>query len=437
MSNLTTNESTDDETEYFKFEDEFSSALECFSIPYTKANNVIRWTISFDPPSDESEHIINDENGKKIVTTTGGVCIAKVSFKVLSDDFDMSGFALQEDTSSPKTGIKINLNITNAYENQSTFRFTDATASKNANLSNLIVSSGQVDELDPSKSTYKEYEITPSFDKDTLSYQMELLEYLDEIDIKPVLDDAKSTIKIKVPKRFEDGNLEYDTDGVTIIYEEKEVENDVAVSVTLNKLGEPDTHITLIVTAEDNKTTKSYDLIIKRPYGTIKGSIYTAPTAQSGIYKSDIRLYKSDDVSEIIDWATVSVNGMDNVHSNLMTLESQDFVTNDDGTYEINVIPGTYDILLDKAGYLDHIYKTRAVNAGDVIDLGYKELYAGDVNKDGNIQLQDLSLILNVFGKNNTDSQYDIKFDFNEDGQIQLQDYSLALNNFTKARLIE
>ena len=437
MSNLTTNESTDDETEYFKFEDEFSSALECFSIPYTKADNLIRWAISFDPPTDESEHIINDENGKKIVTTTGGVCIAKVSFKVLSDDFDMSGFALQEDTSSPKTGIKINLDITNAYENQSTFRFTDATASKNANLSNLIVSSGQVDELDPSKSTYKEYEIIPSFDKATLSYQMELLEYLDEIDIKPVLDDAKSTIKIKVPKRSEDGNLEYDTDGVTIIYEEKEIENDVAVSVTLNKLGEPDTHITIIVTAEDNKTTKSYDLIIKRPYGTIKGSIYTAPTAQSGIYKSDIRLYKSDDVSEIIDWATVSVNGMDNVHNNLMTLESKNFVTKDDGTYEINVIPGTYDILLDKAGYLDHIYKTRAVNAGDVIDLGYKELYAGDVNKDGNIQLQDLSLILNVFGKNNTDSQYDIKFDFNEDGQIQLQDYSLALNNFTKARLIE
>ena len=67
--------------------------------------------------------------------------------------FDSTWFHLVSSTeSSPATGIKINLEGTAGnkfYEAQSTFRFTDQTASKNANLSNLIVSSGQKDEENP------------------------------------------------------------------------------------------------------------------------------------------------------------------------------------------------------------------------------------------------------------------------------------------------
>mgnify|MGYP000435497610 CR=1 FL=1 len=43
--------------------------------------------------------------------------------------------------------------------------------------------------------------------------------------------------------------------------------------VTLNKLGEPDTLIEVIVTAEDGKTQETYKISIHRPYGTIKGNI--------------------------------------------------------------------------------------------------------------------------------------------------------------------
>lgn len=436
---METNEITDDETQYFKFEDEFKDSLDCFALPYTEKDNVLDWTISFNPPVEESEHIIDDGTGSgtKIVTTAGGVLLAKVSFQMLSDEFDISGFSLQEDTNSPTTGIKINLNITNAFENQSTFRFKDATASKNADLSNLIVSSGTVDDVDPSKSTYKEYTLTPNFDKDTLSYQMELLEYLDEIDIKPVLSDSKSTIKIKVPKRDADGNLVYESDGITIVYEEKEIQDNVASSVTLNKLGEPDTKITVIVTAEDKKTVKNYDLVVKRPYGIIKGSIYIDPMSSKGIHKSNIRVYNSNDVSKVIDWSTLVSGTLDNVHDTLLTLNSQDYITNDDGTYEVYVIPGTYDILLDKDGYLDHIYTSKIVNNGDTIDLGYKELYAGDFNKDGCIQIVDMSMILNSYGTDSNDSGYELKKDFNEDGEIQILDLSVFLRNYNKNRIIE
>lgn len=436
-SNIETNVATTDETEYFKFEDEFSSSLELFDVGYTGDGEGFRWVTSFNPPVTESEHIIEKDGIGKIVTTQGGVLLGKMSFQMTADEFDVSGFKLVEDTTSPTTGIKINLDGTNSYQAQSTFIFTDKTASKDAYLSNIIVSSGQVDTENPDNSTYKEYTLTPTFDKDTLNYEIELLEYIDTIDIKATQNDSKATMKIKVPKRDVDNNLVYDTNGTTIIYEEKDLESDIPLEVTINKLGEPDTNITIIVTAEDGKTINNYELVIKRPYGTIKGSIYIDPMATKGIYKSNIRVYNSNDVSTIIDWSTLISGASDKVHENLLTLKSQDFITNDDGTYEIYVIPGTYDILLDKDGYLDHIYTSKLVNEGDIVDLGYKELYAGDFNKDGCIQIVDMSMILNVYGTDNTSSDYKLAMDFNEDGQIQIFDLSVFLRNYNKSRVIE
>lgn len=428
---------TEDNPTYFKFEDEFSSSLELFTVQYEEQEYVINGVVSFNPPVNESEHIIEKDDIGKVVTTTDGVLLGKMSFKMNVDEFDVSGFSLVTDTNSPTTGIKINLNVTEAFENPSTFRFTDQTASKDAYLSNIVVSSGEVDNENPGNSTYKEYTLTPTFDKDTLNYEIELLEYIDTIDIKATQNDSKATMKIKVPKRDAENNLVYDTDGITIIYEEKDLESDIPLEVTINKLGEPDTNITVIVTAEDGKTVNNYELVIKRPYGTIKGSIYIDPMATKGIYKSNIRVYNSNDVSTIIDWSTLVSGASDKVHENLLTLKSQDFITNDDGTYEIYVIPGTYDILLDKDGYLDHIYTSKLVNNGDIVDLGYKELYAGDFNKDGCIQIVDMAMILNVYGTDSTSSDYKLEMDFNEDGQIQIFDLSVFLRNYNISRIIE
>lgn len=353
-----------------------------------------------------------------------------------ADTFDVSWFQLVENNESyPSTGIKINIDGIKNYQAQSTFRFTDQTASRDADLSNIILSTGEVDEVNPENSTYKEYAYTPDFNKDTLDYELTLLEYVDKMNLTATKSHEKASLKIKVPKRDEDNKLVYDTDGTTIIYEEKEIEDKVPTEITINKLGEPDTKITITVTAEDG-STKEYNIIIKRPYGTIKGSIYTAPTANAGIYKSDIRIYKASDVSEVLDWDTIVEGKTDNVHETLLTLKSEDRVTNDDGTYEVYVIPGTYDILLDKPGYLDHIYTSKVVIEGDIIDLGYKELFAGDVNKDGVVQLKDLDAIVNTYGIDDTDSDYDICFDFNEDKQIQLQDLDRVVSNYSLAREI-
>lgn len=359
-SNITTNDYTDDETEFFKFESEFSDCLELFTVPYTgTSTGGMRAVVSFNPPISESEHIKNKENVGMIVDSSGSVLLGTLSFRTTLDKFDISSFKLEtSDTTSPKTGIKIIIDGSTYYENQSTFRFTDKSASRNADLSNIKLSNGNEDD-----ENYKEYALNPSFDKNTLEYTTELLEYVDKVNLEVTKDDEKSSIVIKQPKHDENGNLVFEDDGSTIVYEEKSLD-DLKNEIVLNKLGEQDTVIELKVTAEDEVTTKTYKITIHRPYGTIKGSIHTVNS--NDVHIADVKVYNNSDQ---IDWENISSH--DELDNYKTVLNKK---TNEDGTYEIKVIPGNYDVLIDKVAYLDYIVTTIQVNENDEIDLDKVEL---------------------------------------------------------------
>ena len=128
---------------------------------------------------------------------------------------------------------------------------------------------------------------------------------------------------------------------------------------------------------------------------------------------------------------------MDDVHDKLIALDSGNYKTNDDGTYEIYVVPGKYDVLIDKPGYLDHIYTDTVVEENEKVDLGYKELVAGDLNKDGIVNVVDLSLFMNEYGSQEIDDAYDIKYDFNEDGKVNVVDLSIFMTDYSEIREIE
>lgn len=359
-SNITTNDYTDDETEFFKFESEFSDCLELFTVPYTgTSTGGMRAVVSFNPPISESEHIKNKENVGMIVDSSGSVLLGTLSFRTTLDKFDISSFKLEtSDTTSPKTGIKIIIDGSTYYENQSTFRFTDKSASRNADLSNIKLSNGNEDD-----ENYKEYALNPSFDKNTLEYTTELLEYVDKVNLEVTKDDEKSSIVIKQPKHDENGNLVFEDDGSTIVYDETSLD-DLKNEIVLNKLGEPDTVIELKVTAEDEVTTKTYKITIHRPYGTIKGSIHTVNS--NDVHIADVKVYNNSDQ---IDWENISSH--DELDNYKTVLNKK---TNEDGTYEIKVIPGNYDVLIDKVAYLDYIVTTIQVNENDEIDLDNVEL---------------------------------------------------------------
>ena len=392
-SNLKTNEITNNTLEYFEFEQEFKQALQYSTIPYEGEGDGIRGTIAFRPPVSESEHIIDKEGIGKVVNTDGGVLLGKMSFQMTADVFDVGWFHLVENSEEyPHTGIKINIDGIKNYQAQSTFRFTDETLSKDASLSNLILSTSQVN----GEVTEKEYELIPTFNKDTLNYELTLLEDIDAMKIKAIQNEAKSTMKVKLPK----------------MDEEKEIQNNIPLEFILNELGEEDTKITVMVTAEDGKTKKEYTITIKRPYATIKGSIHTIN--KNDMHIADIKLY---DNKEKIDWE--NLDG----HDELNLIETaRKIKSNEDGTYEIKVIPGTYDILIDKKGYLDYIVTGAVSNENNEIDLGNIELIPGDVNKDGIIEGEDLTCI-NIYydvGEIGTDNNQ--SYDLNEDGIIEGED---------------
>ncbi|MBQ2937578.1 MAG: cadherin-like beta sandwich domain-containing protein [Clostridia bacterium] len=435
---MSTNEITDDELEYFEFESEFQDVLEMFTIPYDGEGDGIRAIFSFNPPVEDSEHIIEKEGIGKVVNTDGGVLLGKMSFQMTADVFDVGWFSLEEsDDSSPLTGIKINIDGTQYYEEQSTFRFTDKTASKDSSLSNLVLSSGVVDEDDPDKSTYKEYGLTPTFDKDTLNYELELLEYIDKMNITATTTDSKSTMKIKVPKRNDDNELVYDSDGSTIIYEEKDIESGVPLEITLNKLGEPDTKITIIVTAEDGKTVSNYEVVIKRPYGTIKGKSILADFDDPDVVenfldiyginlsnKTTINVYESD----LVEWESIpDIYGM--VYDDPFTYEKLESIENetseksdDDGTFEIYVIPGKYDIQVTRLAYLDYIYSDVEVNAGDIIDMGEFRMAAGDANRDGVISQEDINQVKKSIDMDGSDPNFSVAYNPSQVGTVIQED---------------
>lgn len=366
----------------------------------------LKWAISFNPPVNESEHIKDIDGLGKMITTSGGVLLGKVSFQMNADEFNIESFKLVESEKSPKTGIKINIDNIRSYQNQSTFRFTDKTASKDADLTSIQVSSGIKNDDNPDESTYKEYKLTPEFNKEIKEYQITLLEYLDTIDITATQSDSKSKMKIKYPKRDVDGNLIYEADGTTIVYDETDLANQTAKEVTLNKLGEADTEITIKVMAEDGKTTNEYEVVIKRPYATLIGQDILANFDNQNVvdnildiygtkvnHRATINLYKTD----LARWEELP-DIYQQIYENPMTYEDIEQIpkemsakTNLDGTFKIYIIPGKYDIQVMRLAYLDYIYSDVEVNTGDVINMGTFRLEAGDANRDGIVTQEDIN----------------------------------------------
>lgn len=132
------------------------------------------------------------------------------------EEFDINWFNLLGYADDmPSTGIKISLDGIKYFEyagdakKTGTFRFVDATASKNADLNDLKVHKDVIDDTDPDNQVTVEEEILiiPEFEKDTLDYEITLMEYLDEVKVCATLADEKATMKIKIPKRDDDRQL--------------------------------------------------------------------------------------------------------------------------------------------------------------------------------------------------------------------------------------
>ncbi len=446
LSNKDTNEIlstiTGNQDEFFTFEDEFIGKLEATAFAYDGPGEGLRFNVAFDEPS-VTTHIKNKEGiGYVVDTTSGDVLLGTMSFQMLAEEFDASWFQLEgSETTSPRTGIKIDETMLRHYEATSTFRFVDETASKDADLINIKLTSGVVDEIEPENSTYKEHAFDKTFDKDTLNYTVTLEEFLDTMDLTITKSDETSTAKVYVPKR-ENGELVYKYDfelsQVVIDTNEVELQTDTPLNIEINKINEEDTVLKIVVTAEDGKTTKEYTITIKRPHGTIKGKIQLGKNvresteASYGIttkYIADIKLYEDSQVN----WSDIIPGDI-----TLEEIEENEEVktqtqSDDEGEYEVYVLPGKYDLLIERLGYLADVTTGISIADGEVIDLNSNGeptiLTEGDVDRSGMVTLNDMVLIVNLNGSNKGDGTYQESGDFGQKDFVSLADLVFVQNN--------
>lgn len=374
-----------------------------------------------------------------IVEIADEAIIGKISFQ-MKDEIAITtdDIKLKTGSTSPTTGIKVVTSESNNYQAQSLFEFTLDLKSKNANLKKIEISNGNNEE-----GNYRSYDLNPTFDKDTLEYETKVLEYVDSVDLKMQTEDAKSTIKIKYPKKDENGKTERDSNG-DIVYEEKQITDtsqEIQEKIGLNELGEEETIIEITVTAEKQEIQKTYKIHIKRPYGKIKGKIQLGDGLKESMdgsygitmnYVADLRIYKQGQVNwdDIIP-GNLSLDDVDSEQTEKITK------SDDDGNYEIYVIPGKYDFYAERQGFLADITTKITINENDEINLGTKILYEGDADRSGIIDLNDTIEIVNSMGASKGDSIYSERYDFGQKGYVSLDDMVSVVGNLYKTITIQ
>ncbi len=168
----------------------------------------------------------------------------------------------------------------------------------------------------------------------------------------------------------------------------------------------------ILVTARDGFTTSQYVIeVIRENKIKMAGNILTEN--KFGKHTANILIYDKTTKAEV-------------------TRSS----TNEDGTFSIEIALGSYDIVIEKDGYLRHTLTDIILNDGieENIDIGEIKIYAGDIDGSGEIELDDLVSTNDKFGLsiNLETDETNAKYDLNGDGKIDSIDRNMIKANYGK-----
>lgn len=344
-------------------------------------------------------------------------------------------------TNNKYANIQIDKDEVNVNETSKNIHVT-----QNANIKVLITVTSQTGEI-------KEYELYIR----TLENNTRLSRV--EVDSKEVTDfeEGTNTYTAEVEVK-QDGNNDYEINLETVtkeatieLYDEnskiaetsEEQTGKLKYTVTNLNLGEKEYKI--IVRLSDTiftEYTLKLNVVEGKKEGILKGSIHTSPTevtTQSNI--ADIYIYSCEDTKNVINWDEAienTTNGvLDELHLNLKGIsEKAKQTTKSDGTFEITIEEGEYDILIDKEGYLDIIHINVKVEKDKTVDIGVQELTAGDINKDGVVEILDKISIGEQNDKTTSDVDFRSECDINDDGIVDILDKTEINGNNDQRRKI-
>jgi hypothetical protein len=174
--------------------------------------------------------------------------------------------------------------------------------------------------------------------------------------------------------------------------------------------------VPIVVTAVDGTTIRTYNVVLVRRGAGIGGKVITENFEDKHI--AEVIIYRTDDLREIDD--------EDDPREVIYSGE-----TNEEGTFYAELSSGKeYDVIIKKPGYLTYTITNVYVKDFEQVTLDDIELFAGDVDENGEIELDDLVELNDQIGVEVTDENK--IYDLNEDGTIDNADRKLIKKNYHK-----
>ena len=112
------------------------------------------------------------------------------------------------------------------------------------------------------------------------------------------------------------------------------------------------------------------------------------------------------------------------------------YTTSTDGIYELQLITGEYDIVVTKQSYLEYRLTNVTVETNETIPMEDINIYAGDINGDGQIELSDLTALTANTGEVTEENGKAI-YDLNEDNIVDRLDRNILKANYNKKNVKE
>ncbi len=189
-------------------------------------------------------------------------------------------------------------------------------------------------------------------------------------------------------------------------------------------LSEEEIRVPIVVTASDGITIKTYYVKLVRIHTLIQGNIITENL--DNIYTAKVRLYRRKRKGE-------------EYTDDELELETEVDTTND-GRYVIEIEEaGTYQLVVEKPGYLSYTVADIEITPGLIVEIEEHKLIAGDVEEDGEIEIADLVELNANLGIEITEDNKEEKgkYDLNEDGTIDMTDRNILKSNYGKKDEVE
>lgn len=213
----------------------------------------------------------------------------------------------------------------------------------------------------------------------------------------------------------------------------------IQIADTDKKIGESETEITLdldedkftipvVITATDETTVNTYNIVLTRDTGIyISGKITTENV--EGKYLSNVKIYRESDGKLVADSST----NEDGTFKQLIYKEGVTEKIDEDKDGVADQLEDKYKVVVTKAGYLTYTVTDVELPSYETKLDEYK-LIAGDTVSDNEIEIDDLTDLNDNIGVVITDENKSEKsiYDLNEDGTIDKLDRNILKKNYGK-----